>query len=214
MNLLHQAFLDLYPNSQERRIFELNYSGKFRGYNGNIRMSRTHITANIGKQWKDVSPEIQKGLLHELLLKLYKDKRHTINMDLYHHFIRQLPNIAPRTHSDPVLEASFARINDQFFAGMMATPNLRWSRGTNLLGTYEYATDTVTISKILLENPTLLDYVMYHELLHKKHQFTSKAGRTTHHSRAFREDERKFPNAAALEKELERLIRRRKLSFW
>jgi len=57
---------------------------------------------------------------------------------------------------------------------------------------------------------------MYHELLHKKHQYTSKGKRTTHHSKAFKQDEAKFPQAVLLEKELEKLVRKKKRFslFW
>src|SRR3989338_2672311 len=91
--------------------------------------------------------------------------------------------------------------------GMFLQPNLRLSNGTNRLGTYEYATDTVTLSSILLDDLVLLDYVMYHELLHKKHQFGAKGScRQLHHSALFKADEEKFPNHASCEKELALLV--------
>jgi len=124
---------------------------------------------------------------------------------------RSLSTVAPKTHTHPVLERSFHRINEAFFNGMMDLPNLRLGKGINRLGTYEYAINMVTISEILLDEGRLLDYVMYHELLHKKHQFKSTSGRTTHHSRAFKKDEKRFPNAELLEHELENLVRRKKL---
>lgn len=214
MNLLEQAFRELYPDKREHRAFLIKYNGKFKGYNGNIRKTSTHVIAGLSKHWRGVSNEIKKGILQELLVRLYKERKHTIHMDLYNNFIKQLPTIAPKTHSHPTLKDSFDRVNNAMFAGMMDTPNLRLSNGVNLLGTYEYSTDTVTISEILLTDEELLDYVMYHELLHKKHQFSANAGRVRHHSKAFREDERKFPNAERLEEDLQRLVRRRKLSFW
>ena len=107
-------------------------------------------------------------------------------------------------------------MNETLFGGLIEQPNLRLGKGINRLGTYEYATDTVRISEILFEDEQLMDYVMYHELLHKKHQYKEGVQRTTHHSSAFRDDESKFPNAQVLEKELERLVRKHKGSwkFW
>jgi len=213
MNLLEHAFQDLYGKDPNKPLF-LKYSGRFREYGGNIRMTGNEITAQLSKTWRGVSPEIQQGLLQELLVKLFKTKKQTIRMDLYHNFIRSLPNVMPKTESDPLLETSFERVNGLMFNGLMEQPNLKFGKGINRLGTYEYATDTVALSKNLLENMQLLDYVMYHELLHKKHQYTAKAGRQAHHSRAFKEDERKFPNAEILEKELEKLVRRKKSRFF
>jgi hypothetical protein len=38
----------------------------------------------------------------------------------------------------------------------------------------------------------LVDFVLYHEMLHKKHQYDHKKQRAIHHSKAFREDEAKW----------------------
>ena len=45
----------------------------------------------------------------------------------------------------------------------MQTPNLVWGKNSfRKLGSYEYGSDTITISKIFLESDkSLLDYVMY-----------------------------------------------------
>ncbi|MEM4240454.1 MAG: hypothetical protein QXK08_04645, partial [Candidatus Woesearchaeota archaeon] len=72
----------------------------------------------------------------------------------------------------------------------------------------------VSISNILLSHPRLLDYVMYHELLHKKHQFKGSGLKRTFHSSTFRKDEKSYPGSAALEKELSRLVLRAKRSSW
>jgi hypothetical protein len=214
MNILEQAYQEIYPEKSEQRELILQYSGKFKGYNANIRMNRETITVNASKKWKGVSPDIQKGLYQELLVRLFKTKRPTINIDLYHHFIRSLSSVAPKTHTHPVLEESFKRVNEMFFNGMMMQPNLKTGNGVNRLGTYEYATDTITISATLMENAELRDYVMYHEMLHKKHQYTAKPGRHLHHSPQFKKDEAKFPNAGQLELELNKLVRKNKRRFF
>jgi len=215
MNILEQAYRELYPDNLNLRQMFLKYSGRFKGYNANIRMNSGSITVNLGKNWRGVSPDIQKGLLQELLVRLFKTKKQTISMELYHNFIKSLSNVAPKTHSHPVLEQSFRRVNNAFFNGMMEQPNLKIGNGVNRLGTYEYATDTVTISRILLENASLMDYVMYHELLHKKHQYSAKRGRQLHHSTRFKRDEEKFPDSRNLEVELNRLVRKNKSGwFW
>jgi len=215
MSTLDQAYQDLYPDDSSKNLI-LKYSGRFRGYNANIRMTSNNITINASKEWRGISPDIQKGLFQELLVRLLKTKKQTIHMDLYHNFIKSLSHVVPKTQTHPVLEPSFKRVNDTLLNGMMVQPNLKIGKGINRLGTYEYATDTVTISQILLDHPQLMDYVMYHELLHKKHQYSSKKGHTRYHSKKFREDEAKFPNAALLEKELEKLVRsnKRRLRFW
>ncbi len=214
MNLLEQAHQELNLNTNKKLV--LQYSGRFKGYNANIRMNQQEITINASKKWKGVSQDIQKGLMQELLTRLFKIKKQTIHMDLYHNFIKSMSKVAPKTQTHPILEQSFKRVNENFFNGMMEQPNLRTGNGINRLGTYEYATDTITISKILMEDTELMDYIMYHELLHKKHQYTAKPGRQLHHSKKFKEDEKKFPDAELLEQELNRLVRKnkRRFIFW
>lgn len=209
---MQNAFAELFPEKVGYSV-AVKYSGRFRGYNANIRMRGSNIVVNMSRNWRGVSLEIQKGLVQELLVRLFKVKTNTISMDLYHNFIKSLPKVAPKTQSHPILEQSFNRVNEAFFAGIIDRPNLRLGSGVLRLGTYEYATDTVTITEMLLDHPELMDYVMYHELLHKKHQYSSKSGRHAHHSRKFREDERKFPNAERLEVDLQRLARKYK-SGW
>lgn len=211
MNLAHRAYQELYGKPCRKEVL-LAYSGRFSAYNANIRMDARTITLSLSKHWKGVSPEIQKGLVQELYNRLFKTTAHSIHIDLYHTFIKSLPNTVPKTHTHPLLEERFEKLNEQFFSGMMERPNLKLSNGITKLGTYEYATDTICISKTLLNDLELLDYVLYHEMLHKKHQYKEGKRRTTHHSKAFREDEKKFPNAALLEKRLGTLAAKR--PFW
>jgi len=215
MKLLKDSFFDLFPEKKDQTYtFEIKYSGKFRGYNANIRRRANHISVNMSREWEDVSLEIKKGLIEELLIRLFKKKAQTINMDLYHNFLKTLSTVAPKTQTHPILEQSFSRVNKQLFFNSMEQPNLKLSNGLRRVGTYEYSTDTITLSNILLENEALLDYVMYHELLHKKHQYTAKNGRSRHHSTEFRNDEKKFPNSEKLEKDLVNLARKKRWSFW
>ncbi len=213
--MIHEAYSEFFGEESERELF-IDY-GRLRGYNARIRMTQSRIEVQASKQWEEVSPEIQKGLVQMLFARLFKVKKKTINMDLYHNFIRSLPKVVRKTHTHPILEESFKRVNEQFFGGLMQQPNLRLGKGINRLGTYEYATDTIKITEYLLEHPHLMDYVMYHEMLHKKHQYKEGIQRTQHHSAQFREDEAKFPNAEVLEKELQRLARSQKRAwhgFW
>ncbi len=211
MNIAQQAYNELIGGSC---LVSLKYSRKFKGYNANVKMRGSNINFNASSLWRNVSPEIQKGLYQELLIRLFKSRKHSLNIDLYNHFMRSLPRVAPKTKTHPVLEDSFNRVNNLMFNEMLEKPNLVFSNGTNQLGSYEYGTDTITISRILLDNQDLLDYVMYHELLHKKHQFRKTGIRTLHHSKTFKTDEAKFPNASVLDKELEKLVRLHKRRSW
>jgi hypothetical protein len=217
MDLVREAFNALYPEKPYAYSSEVNYSGKFKGYNARIQLSRLHrhITLQLSKNWKGVSRDIQLGLAQHLLCRLFRESRKTMHQDLYTHFMKAVPRTIVKTKSHPVLEESFSRVNDKFFNGMMEQPNLVIGQGVTKLGHYELGTDTVSISSILIEHPELMDYVMYHELLHKKHQFSGTGRRHTYHSAEFRQEEQKFPRAAELDKELTRLVTTHKRKgFW
>ncbi len=206
MNIIQESFERLYPGKEFDYDTRINYSGKFKPFNANVRFTTTRITLNLSKKWKGIDKEIQIGLIQELLVKLFKSKKHTKNMDMYTTFIKKLHHFVPKTESDPTLESSFNRINDKYFSGLIEMPNLKFGKNSfTKLGSYSYASDTVTISSALKQDYELLDYVMHHELLHKKHQFSSKNGRSYHHTALFRKKEKEFENADLMEKRLGRL---------
>jgi|TARA_B100001971_G_C18213060_1_gene552012 hypothetical protein len=209
-NLINEAFTALFPDKDiEDYNFNIKYHNKFNPYNANVKYSKNNFQFNLSKKWRRVSKEIQIGLIQELLLKIFKEKKKTTNIDLYNIFLKNVHISIPKDKSDPVLEESFNRINDKHFFGQIEQPNLVW--GTNSLrklGHYEYGSDTISMSTIFRKlDQELLDYVMYHEMLHKKHKFNNKNGRNHHHTKEFRDNERAF-NEKDMEKELARALRK------
>lgn len=193
---------------------KLKYSGKFKPYNANIKMRYDKIQVNLSKKWKTVSKEIQIGLVQELLLKILKNKLKPIktksdSIALYNTFIKKLHLGAQITHIDPILEESFNRVNENYFYNFIDKTNLVWgSTSLSKLGSYEYATDTITISSIFkTADKKLLDYIIYHEMLHKKHKFYTKNGRNYHHTGEFKKKEKEFENSELMEREIQKLIR-------
>ncbi|MBI2558629.1 SprT-like domain-containing protein [Candidatus Woesearchaeota archaeon] len=212
-SLIQEAFNELYPEKRLKYSVSLKYSRKFKPYNANVKLHGSNLMFNLSKEWKKISNEIQIGLIQELLIKILKDRRKTMNMELYNLFMKNVHLAVPKTKTDENLEEAFDRVNDVYFNGMLDKPNLQWGNAsTSKLGSYEYGSDTITISTIFknAENE-LLDYVMYHEMLHKKFKFQSKNGRSLHHSSEFRKMEAKFPNRDFIEKEISLLARRHRL---
>jgi hypothetical protein len=71
------------------------------------------------------------------------------------------------------------------------------------MGHFDYQKDTIMISQTLHERMDLVDFVMFHEMLHKKHRYyKTETGRRMHHHTAFREEEKQYPGFDLLEKEL------------
>ncbi len=227
---IKQIFNEFFPNKQFDYNVRLKYSAKFSDYNANIRLYKDNLTINLSKKWKGVNKEIVKGLIQVLLIKMFantgqykenkkiKQKLNTINIDLYNNFIRSLHLSIPKTNIDPDLKRSFERINNKFFYGQIEIPNLIWGQfSIRKFADYNYQTDTISFSKILKDqNIELIDYVMYHELLHKKLKFKSNNNRNLFHSKEFKKLEKSFPNSEEIEHQLRKLSRksRKKGSFF
>jgi len=200
--------------------YSLKYSGKFKPFRANVKLSGNHIEFALSKRWKRISRDIQIGLIQELLLKIMRKRikplrTNTYNIELYNFFMKKIHIAAPKTDIDPVLEESFDRVNSRYFYGLLEKTNLKWGNASlSKLGSYEYGTDTIVVSKVL-ENADreLLDYIMYHEMLHKKHKFSKRGTRNYHHTSKFKKDERDFENSNLIEKKLSSFLNRKRFSF-
>lgn len=214
--LIKEAYNELYPNKELKYSISLKYSRKFKPYNANVKRYGNNLIFNLSRNWKNISKEIQMGLIQELIVKILREKpKKTMNMELYNSFLKNVHIAIPKTKTDEILEASFNRVNDAYFSGMLEKPNLQWgNESTSKLGSYEYGSDTITISTIFKNEPVeFLDYVMYHEMLHKKFKFENKNGRSVHHSAEFKKMEAKFENRDIMEKEISRIARKHRFGF-
>ncbi|MBN1503037.1 hypothetical protein JW930_05825 [Candidatus Woesearchaeota archaeon] len=210
MFLVRKAFEELYPNKETSHRFNLRYSRAFKGYNANVKYDKQNMEFRLSYEWKSVSDEIKIGLIQSLFNKVFKTNISTLNIDLYNTFLKKIPLLTPKIESDPVLEDSFYRVNEKYFYGMILKPNLVWG-GDNFrtLGTYDYTTDTIRVSKILDNEPELLDYIMYHEMLHKKLKYRESKKRNIHHTKEFRKKEKEF-DIPDIEKRLNRFLRKQR----
>lgn len=108
------------------------------------------------------------------------------------------------------LAESFERVNQEYFGGKMPRPALAWSRTMTgrKFGHYDFIHDRVCVSRTL-DRPDVplyvLDHVMHHELLHKKHGFRFHGGRQHAHTPEFRADERRFRQYREADEFLKRL---------
>lgn len=213
MNIAEQAFNEIFPEKEITHELSVKYNNKFKPYNANVRYTNRRIQFNLSKKWKTVSKEIRIGLLQSLMLKIFKEKKETVNIEFYNSFMRNIHLAVPKLRTDALLEESFNRVNEKYFYGLIERPNLVWGNSTtSKLGSYEYGSDTITISRIFKnEDSGFLDYVMYHEMLHKKHKFYSKNGRSYHHTSEFRKKEKEFENSKELEKDINMLAGRKRI---
>ena len=95
------------------------------------------------------------------------------------------------------LAAVFDRVNAAYFGGAIAPPRLTWNKTLThrMFGYYRFNTDTVMLSLSLDDAavpPYVVEFVMYHELLHKSLGVRLVNGRRYAHTTEFRDAERRF----------------------
>jgi len=211
MNLAEKAFSELFPEKKLNKRLVVKYSRAFNPYNANVKYNDCSMIFNLSHEWRSISDEIKIGLIQTLLIRVYKENKRTLNTELYENFIKKIGDYSEPEESDPLLEKSFNRVNEKYFNGFMDKPNLKWGGNSfSQLGCYEYGSNTVIISRVLAEDEELLDYIMYHELMHKKHKFKSRNGRSYHHTKEFRRKEKEFDNPM-IEEKLRRFLKKKKL---
>ena len=208
MDIVEEAFKRLYPDRDFRYNTKIKYSNRFKDYNANVKLYKNNLEFGLSKKWRGISKEIKIGLLQELMISIFGGKRTTINIDLYNRFIKNLHISIEKSISDPLLEESFERVNNKYFDGLIERPNLVFGKNSRIsLATYEYQTDTINFSRILKRDLEVLDYIMYHELLHKKLKFKHKNSKSYHHTGEFKRLEKQFKDQKEMEQRLKRLTR-------
>jgi hypothetical protein len=104
----------------------------------------------------------------------------------------------------------FEDLNVRFFGGMMARPDLGWSlrRSRTTLGHYDPSHHAIVLSRFLdrPETPKLVvEYVMFHEMLHLRHPVEHRGARRCVHTPEFKAAEKQFPGLLEAKKLLRKL---------
>ena len=110
------------------------------------------------------------------------------------------------------LSQMFDSLNDTFFAGALARPHIGWSTRSwrRQFGCYDSGPNQILLNR-RMDHPSVprfvVEYVLYHEMLHVKHP-TRRAGCSLiSHSREFRAEEKLFPEFDRARRYLDRLAR-------
>ncbi len=190
-------------------LVSLNHLWRRRDYR-NATLLKVHIGFQSGDQqvWQALL-QCALGQPAQVSEQLYREfaESEDFNETLFELESFAAPPAPPTRGHAHDLDESFARVNATYFGGLMPKPKLVWNRTLTArkFGHYQPGRDTIMIS-VTLDAPAVPDYVvdfvMYHELLHKKHGSVIVNGRRLAHSPAFRAEERRF----AEYEEAERLI--------
>jgi hypothetical protein len=171
-----------------------------------------------------------KGLAYILVGKLLRKKIPSGAREVYAAYvksdaIRQKATESKKSRGRKVVTSSqgsvydldeiFDRLNAQYFRESIAKPVLTWSvrKTFRILGHHDATHDHITISRSLdsLTVPRyVVEYVVFHEMLHIHHPTKHVNGRRYNHTPAFKRDERKFAHYTEAEKWIGRNVRRLK----
>jgi len=184
----------------------------FAGLNHTIRIRRQRIYVRVSDLLREAPPQVQRALAFILIAKLFRKRVSAEHEALYRqytyqpHVVRaselarrergrkQLTGATGRFYN---LDHLFASLNRRYFDNELPKPALSWSqrRTKRILGHHDHIHDAIVISRSLdvPEVPEfLIEYVLYHEMLHLKHRPRTISGRRIYHHAAFRTDERRF----------------------
>lgn len=164
-----------------------------------------HIKIVLNEAFIGAPPIVIKNLIY-----LCMEKREQKKLDEIHQysrqpaFMRQYETLyshqkrikAPEGSSINLLEV-FKRVNKEYFEDTLIQPRLGWSSRKSLktFGRYQTDTDTLVISNSLDSSQIpayVIDFVMYHELLHKQLGAVRQNGRMRAHTSKFRAAEKQF----------------------
>lgn len=190
-----------------------------------LNAERTRLRVRMSDVLEGAPAPVQEALAYILIAKLYRKPIPRKYNHRYRLFVnradirrkalllrqirgrKQISSARGRVHD---LEEIFRDLNGQFFDGLLAQPRLSWSprNSRRMLGHWDPAHNAIVISRILDSSKTprfLVEYILYHEMLHLRYPAEYRSQRRCVHTRAFKVDERKFPRydeAVALLKQL------------
>lgn len=197
----------------------------FANVNNTIRLRNGRLLVRLSDLLEGAPEAVLRAIAHILLAKIYRRpidrgqaaryRRYVASHEIVReaHLVRQMRG-RKRLHSARGrcydLEAIFEELNARFFHGLMARPRMSWSstKTRRILGHYDPAHNAIIISRIF-DHPAMpryvLEYIVYHEMLHLKHPVKLRGSRRCVHSAEFQTEERLFPRVIEAEAFLKRL---------
>jgi predicted metal-dependent hydrolase len=185
----------------------------FTSIKNTIRMRQGKLLVRLSDLLEGAPEPVLRAIAHILLAKMYRKpverepatryRRYVSSQDISRkaHLMRQMRG-RKRLHSAQGrtydLEAVFEELNARFFHGLLARPQMTWSRdhARNHLGHYDPAHNAIVVSRIF-DHPRVpryaVDYIVYHEMLHLKHPVKLRGSRRCVHSAEFQAEEKLFP---------------------
>ncbi|MCS6873566.1 MAG: SprT-like domain-containing protein [Pyrinomonadaceae bacterium] len=175
----------------------------YKGLRHKIKVKDGYVTVRLASFIENAPLKIHKTLARMLVAKLLKKKVSQKDIATYEEFLEQnrikLENVVEPNPKGQIynLEEIFENLNKKYFDNKIPKPVIKWSsrKTYRKLGCCSLTGKVITISKILDNEKVplyVLEYVMYHEILHIKHPASYQNGKRLVHTKEFKKDEKKF----------------------
>jgi len=223
LELFQETYSELRPGSSLPEL-KIEFFA-FANVNNTIRLRDGRLLVRLSDLLEGAPETVLKAIAHILLAKMYRRpidrghaaryRRYVASHEIVHkaHLVRQMRG-RKKLHSARGLyydlEEIFEELNRRFFHGLMARPRLSWSqtKTRRILGHYDPAHNAIIISRIF-DHPAVpafvVEYIVYHEMLHLKHPVKLRGSRRCVHSTEFQAEEKLFPRMAEANAFLKRL---------
>lgn len=197
------------------------------GLNQTIRIRNGQVFVRIAEMSRDMPARVHRALAYILVAKLLRRRVPREADEIYSEYqdsavMRERSHERRLSHGRKIITTSkgavydldeiFDNLNFWYFGGRLEKPILTWSvkKTYRILAHHDATHATIVVSKSL-DTPDVpryvVEYIVYHEMLHIHHPTVHHKGRRYNHTPAFRRDERKFPHYRAAEDWIERSVR-------
>ena len=224
LNIFQETYRELRPSAAMPEIAVEFFA--FANINNTIRMRRGKaVCAPFRSAGRARQTAVLQAIAHILLAKMYRkpiERAHATRYRRYisgHDIAGKLTWCArcaaaneskvPKAETYD-LEKIFDDLNTRFFYGLLARPQMTWSRdrARNRLGHYDPAHNAIVVSRVF-DHPRVpryaVEYIVYHEMLHLKHPVKLRGSRRCVHSAEFQAEEKLFPRLGDAKLFLKRL---------
>jgi hypothetical protein len=216
--IFQETYRELRPHAPIPPMHVRFYS--FVSINNTIRLRQGALHIRISDLLEGAPEPVLAAIAHILLAKLYRQPVDRSLSARYRRYVaghdvsakarlvrqvrgRKLIHSARGHHYH--LDEIFEDLNRRFFHGLLGRPQLTWSgtHARNRLGHYDPAHNAIVISRVF-DHPRVprlvVEYIMFHEMLHLKHPVKLRGNRRCVHSQEFLAEERLFPELAGAKK--------------
>lgn len=209
-NVYGRVFQQVRPRLNLPRV-EVRFC-RFTTMTSRIRLVGGVLDVRISDLLEEAPGALQESLAWILISKLFREAAPPAHVAAYQDYVAQAEvrlrmeatrrqrgskRLAGETGRHYDLGPLFEQLNQEYFNGALARPQLGWSLNPSrtILGHYDAAHHAIALSR-RLDHPDIPEfvvaYVLYHEMLHIKHPVEHRGSNRKIHTRSFQEEEKRF----------------------